>query len=451
MSERIAAIVLAAGMGTRMKSALPKVLHPVAGKPMLEWVLDAVVNINADPIIVVTSPAHKMVRKAACNRAIVAVQNSPLGTGDAVLSTAKELEDWCTYGGTVLVCFGDTPMISYHSLSNLITARKKINNPAVVVLGFEPDDAALYGRLLLASDGTLERIIEVRDANPQVLSIKKCNGGAMAIDASVMFDMLRKIDAQTDNFHLTDLVRIARLSGRCCDVVNCNPVETQGVDCRIALARAEDAMQTKLRALAMDGGVTMNAPDTVFFSHDTKLAQDVTVGPHVVFGLKVVVEKGAQIYAFSHLENTHVSVGASIGPYARLRSGTRIGAAAHVGNFVEVKNAEIESSAKANHLSYIGDARVGNAANIGAGTITCNYDGINKQYTNIGAESFIGSNTVLIAPLMIGDGAVIGAGSTVTTNVNDDDLLVVRGKSKTIPGWGKRLRKGHIINKKTKD
>ncbi|AFX98346.1 UDP-N-acetylglucosamine diphosphorylase/glucosamine-1-phosphate N-acetyltransferase [Candidatus Endolissoclinum faulkneri L2] len=451
MSERIAAIILAAGMGTRMKSALPKVLHPVAGKSMLEWVLDAVVDINAEPIVVVTSPAHKFVREVASKRAVVTVQDSPLGTGHAVLSTANELEDWCSCGGTVLVCFGDTPMISSHSLSNLIIARKKIDNPAVVVLGFEPEDPALYGRLLFAPDGTLERIIEVRDATPRVLSIKKCNGGAMAIDASVMFDMLRQINDKTNNFYLTDLVRIARLAGRYCDVVNCNPVETQGVDSRIGLARAENAMQVRLRALAMDGGVTMNAPDTVFLSHDTKLAQDVTVGPHVVFGLKVVVEQGAQIYAFSHLENAHVNVGASIGPYARLRSGTRIGASAHIGNFVEVKNAEIESSVKANHLSYIGDARVGSAANIGAGAITCNYDGINKQYTNIGAESFIGSNAVLIAPLMIGDGAVIGAGSAVTSNVNNDELLVVRGKSKTIPGWGKRLRKRHVINKKTKD
>ena len=452
MSDRVAAVILSAGKGTRMKSALPKVLHKVAGKPMIGWVLDAVAESGADPVVVVTAPDHDAVREAVSDRAALAVQEQALGTGHAVLAAAEALEGWCREGGTVLVCFGDTPMITPHTLSHLVSARAAGDDPAVVVLGFEPDDPALYGRLVLAPDGSLERIIEARDAPPEVLSIGLCNGGVMAIDAEILFEMLRLID--NDNakgeFYLTDLIGIAHREGRRCHVVTCDPLETQGVDSRAGLARAEAAMQVRLRAEALDGGVTMTAPETVFLTHDTQLAPDVTVGPHVVFGPKVVVEEGAEIRAFSHLEGAHVGPGALIGPYARLRPGARIGAEAHIGNFVEVKNAEIESGAKANHLSYIGDARVGSGANIGAGTITCNYDGYNKHHTDIGARSFIGSNTALVAPVTVGDGAVIGAGSTITRNVAGDDLVVVRGESKTITGGGERLRQRNSAKKKKK-
>ncbi|WP_028792843.1 bifunctional UDP-N-acetylglucosamine diphosphorylase/glucosamine-1-phosphate N-acetyltransferase GlmU [Thalassobaculum salexigens] len=452
MSERVAAVILSAGMGTRMKSALPKVLHPVAGKPMIGWVLDAVAGSGADPVVVVTAPAHDTVREAVSGRAAVAVQDPPLGTGHAVLASAEALETWCRGGGTVLVCFGDTPMITPQTLSRLVAARQAADDPAVVVLGFEPEDPGQYGRLVLGPDMVLERIIEARDATPEVLSIRLCNGGVMAIDASILFDMLRRIgnDNAKGEFYLTDLVGIAHRDGRRCHVVTCDPLETQGVDSRAGLARAEAAMQDRLRAAALEGGVTMTAPETVFLTHDTRLAQDVTVGPHVVFGPKVAVEEGAEIRAFSHLEGAHVGPGALVGPYARLRPGARIGAQAHIGNFVEVKNAEIEAGAKANHLSYIGDARVGSGANIGAGTITCNYDGTNKHHTDIGARSFIGSNTALVAPVKVGDGAIIGAGSTVTRDVAGDDLVVVRGETKTISGGGERLRQRNLAKKKTK-
>lgn len=452
MTERVAAVILSAGMGTRMKSALPKVLHPVAGKPMIGWVLDAVGEAGANPVVVVTAPAHDEVRAAVSERAAVATQDPPLGTGHAVLSSAEALEDWCRDGGTVLVCFGDTPLITQQTLARLVEARGAADDPAVVVLGFEPADPALYGRLIIGPDHSLERIVEARDAMPYELEVRLCNGGVMAIDATLLFEMLRRIGNANakGEYYLTDLVGIARERGRRCAVVTCDPVETQGVDSRAGLARAEAAMQNRLRLAALDGGVTMTAPDTVFLTHDTSLAQDVTVGPHVVFGPRVTVETGAEIRAFSHLEGAHVGPGALVGPYARLRPGARIGADAHIGNFVEVKNAVVETGAKANHLSYIGDARVGAGANIGAGTITCNYDGTNKHHTDIGARAFIGSNTALVAPVTVGDGAVIGAGSTVTRDVGGDDLVVVRGQTKTIAGGGERLRQRNKAKKNKK-
>lgn len=449
MNERVAAVILSAGMGTRMKSSLPKVLHPVAGKPMIAWVLDTVAAAGADPVVVVTAPSHDRVRDAVSSRAALAVQDPPLGTGHAVLASADALEGWCAGGGTVLVCFGDTPLITPETLSSLVAARRRADDPAVVVLGFEPSDPALYGRLITGSDSSLQRIVEARDAGPDELAVRLCNGGVMAIDAAILFELLRQIGNANakGEYYLTDLVAIARERGRRCAVVTCDPVETQGVDSRVGLARAEAAMQGRLRTLAMDGGVTMTAPDTVYLCHDTRLGQDVTVGPHVVFGPQVVVEERAEIRAFSHLEGAHVGTGASVGPYARLRPGARIGADAHIGNFVEVKNADVETGAKANHLSYIGDARIGAGANIGAGTITCNYDGYNKHHTDIGARAFIGSNTALVAPVKVGDGAIVGAGSTVTSDVDADALLVVRAAAKTVAGGGERLRQRNSAKK----
>lgn len=441
-TERVAAVILSAGMGTRMKSAVPKVLHRVAGKAMISWVLDATAPVAADPLVVVTAPAHDAVRAAVSARAATVVQDPPLGTGHAVSASAEALEPWCAEGGTVLVLFGDTPLITPDTIARLVAARHTPDDPAVVVLGFEPEDPALYGRLITGPDGGLERIVEARDAAPYELQIGLCNGGVMAIDAAVLFEMLGRIGNANakGEYYLTEIVAIARAKGRRCAVVTCDPLETQGVDSRAGLARAESAMQDRLRSAAMDGGVTMTAPETVFLTHDTRLARDVVVQPHVVFGPGVTVEEGAEIRAFSHLEGAHVGAGALVGPYARLRPGARIGAAAHIGNFVEVKNAEIEPGAKANHLSYIGDARVGAGANIGAGTITCNYDGYAKHHTDIGAKAFIGSNTALVAPVTIGDGAIVGAGSTVTRDVAPDDLVVVRGETRTVPGGAARMR-----------
>lgn len=442
MSERVAAVVLSAGMGTRMKSALPKVLHPVAGKPMIGWVLDAVDALGADPAVVVTAPVHDAVREAVSARANTAIQETPLGTGHAVMASAEALKPWCAGGGTVLVLFGDTPMITADTMARMVAARRAADNPAVVVLGFEPEDPGLYGRLIVSPDRHLERIVEARDATPYELEIRLCNGGVMAIDAALLFELLGRIGNTNakGEYYLTDVVGIARELDRRCAVVTCDPVEAQGVDSRAGLARAEAAMQDRLRAAAMADGVTMTAPETVFLTHDTRLARDVTVGPHVVFGPGVTVEEGAEIRAFSHLEGAHIGPGALVGPYARLRPGARIGAAAHIGNFVEVKNAEIADGAKANHLSYIGDARVGSGANIGAGTITCNYDGFSKHRTEIGAGAFIGSNTALVAPVTVGDGAVVGAGSTITRDVAGDAMVVERGETKTVPGGGARFR-----------
>lgn len=442
MIDRLAAVVLAAGKGTRMKSDRPKVLHPVAGRPMIDWVLDAATSIGAEPVVVVTAPDQSMVRAAVAGRATTVVQPEALGTGDAVKPARPALATIAAGGGTVLVLFGDTPMIRPATLLRMVEARAGHDRPAVVVLGFEPADPALYGRLVLGADHGLERIVEARDAGPLEREITLCNGGVMAIDAaelSSMLDAIGNANAKAE-YYLTDIVAIARERGRRCAVVTCEPVEPMGVDSRAGLAAAEAAMQVRLRAAAMEGGATLVAPETVFLSHDTRLGRDVTVYPHVVFGPGVAVESGVEIRSFSHLEGARVASGAIVGPYARLRPGADIGADAHIGNFVEVKNAVIEPGAKANHLSYVGDARVGQGANLGAGTITCNYDGFAKHHTDIGAGAFIGSNTALVAPVSVGDGAIVGAGSTVTRDVPADAVTVVRGPEKTIPGGAARFR-----------
>lgn len=442
MTDRLAAVVLAAGKGTRMKSDRPKVLHPVAGRPMIEWVLDAAGSIGADPIVVVTAPDQDPVRRAVDGRATTAVQEQALGTGDAVKPAREALAGIATAGGTVLVLYGDTPMMSAATLSRMVEARNGVEDPAVVVLGFEPEDPGLYGRLVLGADHGLDRIVEARDAGPVERDIRLCNGGVMAIDAAALFPLLDAVGNANakGEYYLTDIVGIANERGRRCAVVTCDPIEAMGVDSRLGLADAEAAMQERLRAAAMQGGATLVAPETIFLSHDTRLGRDVTVHPHVVFGPGVTVADDAEIRSFSHLEGASVGTGAIVGPFARLRPGTEIGAGAVVGNFVETKNAVIEPGAMASHLSFVGDARVGAGANIGAGTVTCNFDGFDKHRTDIGAGAFIGSNTALVAPLTVGDGAIVGAGSTVTGDVPADALTVVRAESKTIPGGATRFR-----------
>jgi len=447
MTDRLAAVVLAAGKGTRMQSDRPKVLHPVAGKPMIEWVLDAPVALGADPVVVVTAPDQDRVRDAVTGRALTAIQPDALGTADAVKPARDALAEIAATGGTVLVLYGDTPMITPQTLSRMVEARMGegrpvAERPAVVVLGFEPADPGLYGRLVLGADHALERIVEARDAGPLEREIRLCNGGVMAIDAAELFAMLDAIGNANakGEFYLTDIVGIARERGRRCVVVTCDPVEPMGVDSRAGLAAAEASMQARLRAAVLDGGATLVAPETVFLAHDTRLGRDVTVHPHVVFGAGVTVEDGVEIRSFSHLEGARVARGAIVGPYARLRPGAAIGEGAHIGNFVEIKNAVIEPGAKANHLTYVGDARVGAGANLGAGTITCNYDGFAKHHTDIGAGAFIGSNTALVAPVTVGDRAVVGAGSTVTRDVPADAITVARGEQRTIPGGAARFR-----------
>jgi bifunctional UDP-N-acetylglucosamine pyrophosphorylase/glucosamine-1-phosphate N-acetyltransferase len=433
----IAAIVLAAGLGTRMKSALPKVLHPVGGRPMLRHLLDTVESLKAERVVVVAGPGMEEVEQAASPHA-TAIQSERLGTGHAVLQAKAAMEG---HAGDVLILYGDTPLIRRETLEAMLAERRKPANPAVVVLGFAPEDKAGYGRLVMGPQG-LERIVEVKDATPDELALPLCNSGVLAVDGTLLFPLLAKIGNQNakGEYYLTDLVGLARAAGRVCSVVEAEESELIGVNSRVELAQAEAVLQNRLRRQAMESGVTMTAPETVFLSWDTKLGRDVTLGPNLVFGPGVAVADGVEIKAFCHLEGCRIETGAIVGPFARLRPGAEIGPKAHIGNFVEIKKAKVEEGAKVNHLTYIGDARIGAGANIGAGTITCNYDGFGKYLTDIGKGAFIGSNSSLVAPVKIGAGAIVGAGSVITKDVPEDALAVARGEQRSISGWASKFR-----------
>lgn len=438
MSRPVATIVLAAGKGTRMKSDMPKVLHKIAGRSMIGHVLAALEPLAPERRVVVISPGQDDVA-AEVAPARTVIQTEALGTGDAVRAALGALEG---FSGTVLVAFGGDPMFTAETLARLAAAREGDNPPDVVVLGFQTDNPDRYGRLVQDDDGRLERIVEVSEAHMIDRPVRLYNAGIMAIDGAKLADLLAGLT--TDNakgeYYLTDIVRIARDRGGYVGVVEAPEEETLGVDSRADLARAEALMQVRLRTAAMEAGVTLVAPETVFLAHDTVIGRDTIVHPNVTFGPGVRIGSGVEIKSFCHLEAATVADGAIIGPYARLRPGAEIGLGAHIGNFVEVKAATIGAGAKANHLSYIGDASVGAGANIGAGTITCNYDGFSKFRTEIGAGAFIGSNTALVAPVTIGDGAIIGAGGTVTQSVEADALAVVRGEARVVPGGAARFR-----------
>ena len=448
MPRPVAIIVLAAGKGTRMNSDLPKVLHKIAGRSMIGHVLAALEPLAPERRVVVISPGQDDVA-AAVAPARIAVQRQVRGTGDAVRAALGALEG---FTGTVLVAFGGDPMFTTETLSNLAEARDVDNPPDVVVLGFRTENPDRYGRLVQDSDGRLERIVEVSEAHAIDGPVRLYNAGIMAIDGAKLPGLLAGLN--TDNakreYYLTGIVAVARERGGYVGVVEAPEVETLGVDSRADLARAEALMQTRLRAAALEAGVTLVAPETVFFSHDTVIGRDSIVHPNVTFGPGVSIGARVEIKSFCHIEEATVADGAIIGPYARLRPGAEIGLGAHVGNFVEVKAATIGAGAKANHLSYIGDATVGAGANIGAGTITCNYDGFSKFRTEIGAGAFIGSNTALVAPVSIGDGAIVGAGSTVTSSVEADALAVVRGEAKLVPGGAARFRSKRRAEKNKK-
>ena len=450
MSRRTClAIVLAAGEGTRMRSSLPKVLHPVAGRSLLAHVLDAVAASNDVRVAVVTPPGHAAVaaevRKIAPS-AQVFVQTKPRGTAHAVLAAKPALKRGAD---DILVLFGDTPLVRSEILEQLRAAIAQ--DVAVAVLGFRPHDPSGYGRLVIER-GELLAIREEKDASPAERQIGLCNGGLMALDGKTALAILERIGNanRKAEYYLTDAVAIARVMGLKAVAIDAEEDDVRGINTKSQLAEAEAAMQQRLRAAAMAAGVTLIAPETVFLSADTKFGKEVTVEPHVVFGTGVVVDDGALIRSFSHLEGARVGKGARVGPYARLRPGANLGADVHVGNFVEVKAAKIGKGAKANHLSYIGDARVGEGANIGAGTITCNYDGAKKHRTDIGKGAFIGSNTALVAPVKIGDRAYIGSGSVITKNVPADALAMERGPQTIKKGWVKRLRSGKSAGKKKK-
>ena len=435
----IAAIVLAAGKGVRMKSALPKVLHPVAGRPMIAHVMDRLRDLAPERAAVVIGPDMTEVARAVRPTATV-VQDRPLGTAHAAACARERMAG---FRGDVLILFGDTPLLSAATLETALSARRGGGAPAVAALGFTPSDPAGYGRMVLGRDGSLEAIVEDRDASPDQRAIGLCNAGIMAVAGEHLFGLLEAVEAANaaGEYYLTDIVAAARARGLACAAVEAaDGDDVRGVNTRAELAAAEAIMQARLRRAAMAGGATLLDPDTVYFSCDTELGRDVTVGPQVVFGGAVTVGDGAEIRAFSHIDGAEIEAGAVVGPFARLRPGTRIGRGAHIGNFVEVKAAEIEAGAKANHLSYIGDARVGEGANVGAGAITCNYDGFAKSRTEIGAGAFIGSNASLVAPLSVGAGAIVGAGSVITADVPADALAVERNGQRMKPGWAAAYR-----------
>ncbi len=442
-SSRFAAIVLAAGKGTRMKSDLPKVMHRLANRPLVRHVLDAVSPLEPERTVVVLAPGMDSVAKAAAP-AMVAEQKQALGTGNAALAGWPALDDLIASNrlDDVLVLFGDTPLLTTATLQALLAERRRAP-AAVVVLGMRPDDPGEYGRLVCGADGMLEAIVEAKDTTDEQRRIGLCNSGVMAIDARHLRSLLEAIG--TDNakgeYYLTDIVGLARQRKLACRVVEAPVDELAGINSRADLAAAEKIMQERLRAAVMAGGATLIDPGTVFLSADTKIGRDVTIGPFVYFGPDVVVEDRVEILSFCHFTGARIKSGAIVGPFARLRPGAEIGEDAHIGNFVEVKQAKIGRGAKANHLSYIGDAEIGARANVGAGTITCNYDGFFKELTRIGEGAFIGSNTVLVAPVSVGAGAYIGAGSAIVHDVPEDALSIGRGRQVDMPGRAATIRK----------
>ena len=431
-----AAIILAAGQGTRMKSAKAKVMHTIAGLPILGHVIAAARGAGAERIVVVLAPGAVDVEAFALKQgAETVVQDKQLGTGHAAACAREALKD---FAGTLVVTYGDMPIVTAATFEASFAAQEKAG---MAIVAFHSRSTA-YGRVITKSDGLLERIVEYRDANAAERQVELCNAGILAANAKSFFRWageLKNNNVQKE-YYLTDIPTIAKADGIGCSVVTVDESETMGVNSRAELAVAEAAMQQRLRARALDSGVGMTAPDTVFLSFDTVLEPDAQIGPYVVFGPGVTVKSGAEIRAFSHLEGAVVARGALVGPYARLRPGADIGEGAHIGNFVEVKNAKIEKGAKANHLTYLGDARVGAGANIGAGTITCNYDGFDKYHTDIGAGAFIGSNSALVAPVKVADGVYVGAGSVITKETSKDALAVTRAEQKEIPGWAEKFR-----------
>jgi bifunctional UDP-N-acetylglucosamine pyrophosphorylase/glucosamine-1-phosphate N-acetyltransferase len=443
----VSAIVLAAGLGTRMRSKLPKVMHKIAGRPLVNHVVDALTKAGVTDLTVVVGPGMEIVVKAVSPNPTIE-QTSQSGTGDAVKSALGHITG---KNGHVLILFGADPLIQPDTIRQMIARRELSDNPAVVVLGFRPNEPGNYGRLIADNNDQLNAIIEAKEADIETLAIDLCNSGIMAIDRSLLKTLISKITNNNTKgeYYLTDIIAIARELGRTCAYVEGDANEFIGVDTRADLADAELALQRRLRQRALENGTTLIDPNSIHLSFDTKIGSDVIIEPFVFIAPGVSIDDNATIRAFSHLEGAHVSSGAIIGPFARLRPGTNIGEGAKIGNFVEIKNAIFETGSKANHLSYVGDARVGAKANIGAGTITCNYDGYNKSFTDIGAGAFIGSNTALIAPIKVGDGAIVGAGSTISKAVPDNALAVTRTSQNTTDRFATKYRKAKAAQKES--
>jgi len=439
-AQPLCVIVLAAGDGTRMKSRRPKVLHPIGGRAMLSHVLAAAGKLEPINSGLVLAPGMEEV--AVCARQSVPeiqifTQKPALGTAHAVLAARKLLQGLT---GDVLILYGDTPLIRPETLGQMIAARRA--GAGVVVLGFHAQDPGAYGRLVVSPGGALSAIVEASEADAATRALTFCNSGVVAVEGAVLMDLLDAVGRENakGEYYLTDIIAIAREKGIGCVTIEGQESEVLGVNSRAELAQAESIFQERMRRAALDHGVTLSDPSTVYFSHDTELARDVWVAPHVVFGPGVRVGEGAAIHAFSHLEGADVAPQARIGPFARLRPGAEIGPDVHIGNFVEVKKSVIEEGAKVNHLTYIGDTFIGAGANIGAGTITCNYDGFDKYQTHIGKGASIGSNNSLVAPVTIGDGAYTGSGSVIRKDVEANALALSDGKQKSFPQWAEKFR-----------
>jgi bifunctional UDP-N-acetylglucosamine pyrophosphorylase/glucosamine-1-phosphate N-acetyltransferase len=438
--RRFAVVILAAGQGTRMRSDTHKVLHPIASRPVLLHLLDRVDALGAERRVVVVGKGREQVEAAIAGRdASIAFQAEQKGTGHAVQQAAAALED---YDGPILVLYADTPFVEAETLRRMLDRLDGDGGPGVVVLASCPDDPLKYGRIILGKGDRIAKMVEYKDATEDERAVRLCNSGMMAVRASDLFRWLAKVgnDNAAGEYYLPDIVNIAAAEGREAVVIEGDPYETAGVNSRAELAHLELEWQRRRREQVLHEGATLIDPESVWFAYDTRLGRDVTVEPHVVFGPGVEIADGATIHAFSHIEGAAIGAGARIGPFARIRPGTRLGERSKVGNFVELKKAEVGEGAKVNHLSYVGDTVIGPRANIGAGTITCNYDGFGKYRTTIGAGAFIGSNTALVAPVTIGDGAVVGAGSVITRDVEPDSLAVERGEQKKIAGWARRFR-----------
>ena len=435
-----AAVILAAGQGTRMKSALPKVLHKVGGRGLLERVIDTVEATGCDRIVVVVGPGPSAVRDLVVRRlgeSAVAVQDPPLGTGHAVMAARQALAD---FDGDVLVTNGDCPLLTPTDLEPLFDLRGQ--GADLALLGFEPADALLYGRMMMSASGDVSRIVEPKDASPAELAVRTCYAGMLCADKVRLFGWLDRTtnDNAKGEYYLTQIVALAADDRAATRAAIVPESAVMGCDTPMQLSQAERIFQDRRRAQALADGVAMLAPETVHFSYDTEIAAGVTVEQFVVFAPGVTVETGAVIRAFSHLEGARVGAGALIGPYARLRPGADIGEEAHIGNFVEVKKVAVGKGAKANHLTYLGDGTVGAGANIGAGTIFCNYDGFDKHETHVGEGAFIGSNTALVAPVTVGAGAYTGSGSVITKDVAADALAVERSAQFQKDGWAAKFR-----------
>ncbi len=442
------AVILAAGAGARMKSTLPKVLHPLAHRPMVRHVLDSVLAAGAGDVTIVAGPDMSAVQDAVAPYPCVR-QTNPLGTAHAVLAARGALQSARDRGRDVMAVFGDTPLLTPETLRAMMDARRRDPGPGVVVLGFEPEDPGAYGRLITGADGRLERVAEAADASDADLAAGLCNSGVILIDGAHALEWLERIDNVNarGEYYLTDIVAAARADGRTAAIVVGDGEEVLGVNSKRELAEAEGVMQRRLRAAAMDAGVTMTDPGTVYLAADTTFGQDVTIGPNVIFGPEVSVGDGVEIRPFCHIEGTRVGKGAVIGPFARLRPGAELRSGVHIGNFVEVKNSVVGEGSKANHLAYVGDSDVGARVNIGAGAITCNYDGYFKSRTVIGDGAFIGSNTALIAPVTVGEGAIVGAGSAITRRVGEGALAVTRSSQREVEGWADRFNSNRAAEK----